>query len=95
MAAATPTTAANATRAVGRTTRVASTVLGGFNARRVVRHRAGHRWRAVPVLFNLRVITMTTEDIKRMYDNNPMLTLRELSAITGLTIAALKRLLLS
>ena len=38
---------------------------------------------------------MTTEDIKRMYDNNPMMTLRELSAFTGLTVAALKRLLLS
>jgi hypothetical protein len=38
---------------------------------------------------------MTTEDIKRLYDNNPMLTLRELSALTGLTVAALKRMLLS
>jgi hypothetical protein len=38
---------------------------------------------------------MSNEDIKRMYDNNPMLTLRELSALTGLTVAALKRLLLS
>ena len=38
---------------------------------------------------------MTIEDIKRMYDNNPMLTLRELSALTGLTVATLKRLLLS
>ena len=38
---------------------------------------------------------MTSEDIKRMYDNNPMLTLKELSALTGLTVAALKRLLLS
>jgi len=38
---------------------------------------------------------MSNEDIKRMYDNNPMLTLRELSVLTGLTVAALKRLLLS
>ena len=38
---------------------------------------------------------MKTEDIKRMYDNNPMLTLKELSALTGLTVAVLKRLLLS
>jgi hypothetical protein len=38
---------------------------------------------------------MSNADIKRMYDNNPMLTLRELSALTGLTVAALKRLLLS
>ena len=38
---------------------------------------------------------MSNEDIKRMYDNNPMLTLRELSALTGMTVAALKRLLLS
>ena len=38
---------------------------------------------------------MSNADIKRMYDNNPMLTLKELSAITGLTVAVLKRLLLS
>ena len=38
---------------------------------------------------------MSNDDIKRMYDNNPMLTLKELSALTGLTVAALKRLLLS
>jgi hypothetical protein len=38
---------------------------------------------------------MSNADIKRLYDNNPMLTLRELSALTGLTVAALKRLLLS
>jgi hypothetical protein len=38
---------------------------------------------------------MSNADIKRMYDNHPMLTLRELSALTGLTVAALKRLLLS
>ena len=38
---------------------------------------------------------MTIEDIKRTYDNHPMLTLKELSAITGLTVATLKRLLLS
>ena len=38
---------------------------------------------------------MSNADIKRMYDNHPMLTLKELSAITGLTVAALKRLLLS
>ena len=38
---------------------------------------------------------MSNDDIKRMYDNNPMLTLRELSALTGMTVAALKRLLLS
>jgi hypothetical protein len=38
---------------------------------------------------------MSHSDIKRMYDNNPMLTLKELSALTGLTVAALKRLLLS
>jgi hypothetical protein len=57
-----------------------------------VRICAGHRWRRFSFLW---VISMTTEDIKRMYDNNPMLTLRELSALTGLTVAALKRLLLS
>lgn len=57
-----------------------------------VRRRARHRWRRFSLLW---IISMTTEDIKRMYDNNPMLTLRELSVITGLTVAALKRLLLS
>ena len=38
---------------------------------------------------------MSNDDIKRMYDNNPMLTLKELSALTGLTVAALKRMLLA
>jgi hypothetical protein len=38
---------------------------------------------------------MSNADIKRMYDNHPMLTLKELSSLTGLTVAALKRLLLS
>jgi hypothetical protein len=56
------------------------------------RIRARRRWRRFSLLW---IISMTIEDIKRMYDNHPMLTLKELSAITGLTVAALKRLLLS
>ena len=37
---------------------------------------------------------LTLEEIKRIYDNNPNLTLRELSNITGLAIPFLKKLLL-
>ena len=36
----------------------------------------------------------TLEDIKRLYDNNPNLTLRELSNITGYAIPFLKKILL-
>ena len=38
---------------------------------------------------------MSNDDIKRYYDTHPMLTLKELSALTGMTVAALKRMLLS
>lgn len=37
---------------------------------------------------------LTLEDIKRIYDNNPNLTLKELSNLTGLAIPFLKKLLL-
>ena len=37
---------------------------------------------------------LTFEDIKRIYDNNPNMTLRELSNITGYAIPFLKKLLL-
>jgi hypothetical protein len=37
---------------------------------------------------------LTLDDIKRIYDNNPNLTLRELSNLTGLAIPFLKKLLL-
>jgi len=37
---------------------------------------------------------LTLDDIKRIYDNNPSLTLRELSNLTGLAIPFLKKLLL-
>ena len=36
----------------------------------------------------------TIEDIKRIYDNNPNMTLRELSNLTGLAIPFLKNILL-
>jgi hypothetical protein len=38
---------------------------------------------------------MTKDEIKHYYDSHPLVTLRELSALTGRTVAALKRLLLS
>ena len=37
---------------------------------------------------------LTFEDIKRIYDNNPNMTLRELSNITGYAIPFLKKLLM-
>lgn len=37
---------------------------------------------------------LTFEDIKRMYDNNPNMTLKELSNLTGYAIPFLKKLLL-
>lgn len=38
---------------------------------------------------------LTFEDIKRLYDQNPNLTLRELSNLTGLAIPLLKKILMS
>jgi hypothetical protein len=37
---------------------------------------------------------LTHEDIKRIYDNNPNMTLRELSNLTGYAVPFLKKLLL-
>jgi len=37
---------------------------------------------------------LSFEDIKRIYDNNPNMTLRELSNLTGYAIPFLKNLLL-
>lgn len=37
---------------------------------------------------------LTLEDIKRIYDNNPNMTLKELSNLTGLAVPFLKKLLL-
>lgn len=37
---------------------------------------------------------LTLDDIKRIYDNNPSMTLRELSNLTGLAVPFLKNLLL-
>jgi hypothetical protein len=38
---------------------------------------------------------LTFDDIKRIYDNNPNMTLRELSNITGFAVPFLKTLLLA
>ena len=38
---------------------------------------------------------LTLEDIKRIYDNNPTMTLKELSNLTGLAVPFLKKLLMS
>lgn len=38
---------------------------------------------------------LTIEDIKRIYDNNPNMTLRELSNLTGFATPFLKDLLLT
>lgn len=38
---------------------------------------------------------LTHDDIKRIYDNNPNMTLRELSNLTGFAIPFLKILLLA
>jgi hypothetical protein len=37
---------------------------------------------------------LTFEDIKRIYDNNPNMTLKELSNLTGLAIPFLKKILM-
>lgn len=37
---------------------------------------------------------LTLDDIKRIYDNNPNMTLRELSNLTGLAVPFLKKLLI-
>lgn len=38
---------------------------------------------------------LTLEDIKRIYDNNPNMTLKELSNLTDLAVPFLKKLLMS
>jgi hypothetical protein len=42
-----------------------------------------------------RIEGLSLEDIKRIYDNNPNMTLRELSNLTGFAIPFLKDLLLT
>ena len=37
---------------------------------------------------------LTLDDIKRIFDNNPSMTLRELSNLTGLAVPFLKKLLM-
>lgn len=38
---------------------------------------------------------LSLDDVKRIYDNNPSMTLRELSNLTGFAVPFLKQLLLS
>jgi hypothetical protein len=42
-----------------------------------------------------RINGLSLEDIKRIYDNNPNMTLRELSNLTGFEIPFIKDLLLT
>jgi hypothetical protein len=42
-----------------------------------------------------RINGLSLDDIKRIYDNNPNMTLRELSNMTGFAIPFLKDLLLT
>jgi hypothetical protein len=37
---------------------------------------------------------LTFEDIKRIYDNNPNMTLKELSNLTGFAVPFLKKILM-
>lgn len=37
---------------------------------------------------------LSLEDIKRIYDNNPNMTLRELSNLTGFAVPFLKKILM-
>lgn len=41
------------------------------------------------------IVGFTFDDIKRIYDNNPNITLKELSNLTGYAIPFLKKLLLA
>jgi hypothetical protein len=40
------------------------------------------------------IVGLSFEEIKRIYDNNPNMTLKELSNLTGFAIPFLKKLLL-
>jgi hypothetical protein len=40
------------------------------------------------------IVGLSFEEIKRIYDNNPSMTLKELSNLTGYAIPFLKKLLL-
>ena len=40
------------------------------------------------------IVGLSFEEIKRIYDNNPNITLKELSNLTGYAIPFLKKLLL-
>lgn len=49
-----------------------------------------------PVAYTLKkpINGLSLDDIKRIYDNNPNMTLKELSGLTGLAVPFLKKLLL-
>ena len=40
------------------------------------------------------IVGLSFEDIKKIYDNNPNMTLKELSNLTGFAIPFLKKILL-
>lgn len=48
----------------------------------------------MPYTFKKPLNGLSFEEIKRIYDNNPSLTLRELSNLTGLAVPFLKKILL-
>lgn len=54
-------------------------------------------WRLYIMSYTLKrsINGFTLEDIKRIYDNNPNMTLKELSNLTGLAVPFLKKLLMS
>lgn len=48
----------------------------------------------MPYTLKKSVNGLTLDEIKRIYDNNPNMTLRELSNLTGLAVPFLKKLLM-
>ena len=48
----------------------------------------------MPYTLKKAVNGLTLDDIKRIYDSNPNMTLRELSNLTGLAVPFLKKLLM-
>ena len=54
-------------------------------------------WRLYIMSYTLKrsINGLSFEDIKRIYDNNPNMTLKELSNLTGLAVPFLKKLLMS
>ena len=59
-------------------------------------HSARYNLRTNIMAYTLKksIVGLSFEDIKRIYDNNPSMTLRELSNLTGLAVPFLKSLLM-